>query len=294
MKHLIPLILPTVLLIACGGENSEPLKAAPNSTSNNGSSDTGSAVQSCGNDFSAQRSLNEFERTAVFWQIEGARLQSKPQLLMYADKFSLNASHQLSSDETLCLLAANIFGSSSAQTWIGEDSGSVNQGELYYYSPAITFTGALPELESLDDWRSQGSPAQTTLTTPASDITIWYRDRDENRFTLGTPESNQNPVTMNCTQDGFALSYSLSQVVQSQLDTLNPSFCETQGTGDNATTHCLSVALTTTDKLESCQFGTTSVALPDSSGNKTAVKVSGTLAIDNDDAELSITQIDIK
>ncbi|MCG7535353.1 hypothetical protein [Pseudoalteromonas sp. OOF1S-7] len=297
MKHLIPLILPAVLLAACGGENSEPLKANPDpsdSSTNNNSQDTTNQVQSCGNDFNAQRSLNKFESTAVFWQIEGDRLQSKPQLMILADKFSLNASHELSSDDTLCLLAANIFGSSSAQTWTGDDNGSVKQGELYYYSPAITFTGALPEFTSLDNWRSQGAPAQTPIATPSSEIAIWYRTRDENRFTLGSPQSNQNPVILDCDQGGFALSYSLSQVAQNQRDTLNPSFCETQGVGDSAVTQCLSVALTTTDKLASCQFGTTSVALPDSSGNKTAVKVSGALDIAVNEAELNITQIDIR
>ncbi|ALU44350.1 hypothetical protein [Pseudoalteromonas rubra] len=294
MKHLIPLILPATLLIACGGENSEPLKANPDSSTDNNTQDTSNLTPSCGNDFNAQRSLNKFESTAVFWQIEGARLQSKPQLTILADKFSLSASHELSSDDTLCLLAANIFGSSGAQTWQGEDNGSVKPGELYYYSPAITFTGALPSLTSLDDWRSQGAPTQTAITTPSSEITIWYRNRDENRFTLGTAQSNQNPVTLSCDQNGFALSYSLSQVAQSQVDTLNPSFCETQGTGENAVTQCLSVALTTTDKLESCTFGTTSVALPDNTGNKTSVKVAGELNIVTGDAELKITQIDIR
>ncbi|WP_125778880.1 hypothetical protein [Pseudoalteromonas rubra] len=298
MKHLIPLILPAALLVACGGENSEPLQANPDSSdgvsTDNSSQDTSNLVQSCGNDFNAQRSLNKFESSAVFWQIEGAQLQSKPQLMMFADKFSLNASHELSSDETLCLLAANIFGSSGAQTWMGPDNGSVKQGELYYYSPALTFTGSLPELTSLDDWRAQGAPAQTAIATPDSAITVWYRNQDENRFTLGTAQSNQNPLTLDCDQGGFALSYSLAQVAQSQRDTLNPSFCETQGTGDNTVTQCLSVALTTTDKLESCKFGATSVGLPDSTGAKTAVKVAGELSVLTAGAELTITQIDIR
>ncbi|OCQ18245.1 hypothetical protein A7985_24325 [Pseudoalteromonas luteoviolacea] len=294
MKQATLALVPLLLLSACGGENDTPLQRGDSSTNpDTPTSQTPSTGQDCGANFSAERSLNKFEFSGVFWQVEGERLQSKPEFRLYADSRSLGATHTISSDKTLCLLAANVFGSINAETWDGDDNASFKKGELYYYAPEFKFKTGLPDITSLTDWRSKGQPETVTQPLESINLTIHYRDKDNNLITLGDPQTNLNPIILSCNQTDFDISLSLQQVANSALATLDPAYCETQTVGNEAQTFCLSAGFSQNLKLDSCKFDLTKVSLPDQRGNKTSVQVSGLLEFAQDNAELTITDIDL-
>ncbi|KZN33560.1 hypothetical protein N480_23855 [Pseudoalteromonas luteoviolacea S2607] len=293
MKQATLALVPLLLLSACGGENDSPLQRDNSSNPDTPTAQNPSTGQDCGANFSAERSLNKFEFSSVFWQVEGERLQSKPEFRLYADSRSLGATHTITSDKTLCLLAASVFGSISAETWDGEDNASFKKGELYYYAPEFKFKTSLPDIASLTDWRSKSQPEKITQSLESVNLTIHYRDRDNNLITLGDPQTNMNSIILSCDQTEFDISLSLQQVANSALATLDPAYCETQTIGNEAQTFCLSAGFEQDIKLESCKFDLTKVSLPDQRGNKTSVQVSGLLEFEQANAELKISDIDL-
>ncbi|MCF2860172.1 hypothetical protein L1286_22075 [Pseudoalteromonas sp. SMS1] len=293
MKQATLAIVPLLFLTACGGENDTPLQRDNSTTPDTPDTQTPSSGSDCGANFSAERSLNKFEFSSVFWQVEGERLQSKPELRFYSDNRSLGATHTLTSDKTLCLLAASVFGSLNAETWEGDDNASFKKGELYYYSPEFKLKAGLPDIASLTDWRSKGQPEKVSMPLNNANLTIHYRDKDNNLITLGDVETNLNPIILNCNQSEFDISLSLQQVASSALATLDPSYCETQTVGINTETFCLTAGFSQDTGLESCKFDLTKVSLPDQRGNKTSVQVSGLLTFSDSNAQLQISDIDL-
>ncbi|KZN33359.1 hypothetical protein N474_17090 [Pseudoalteromonas luteoviolacea CPMOR-2] len=293
MKQATLAIVPLLFLTACGGENDTPLQRDNSTTPDTPNTQTPNTGSDCGADFSAERSLNKFEFSGVFWQVEGERLQSKPEFRFYSDSRSLGATHTLSSDKTLCLLAASVFGSLNAETWDGDNNASFNKGELYYYAPEFKVKTELPEIASLTDWRSKGQPEKVSLPLSSANLTIHYRDKDNHLITLGDSQTNLNPIILSCNQTEFDISLTLQQVANTALATLDPSYCETQTVGSNVETFCLSAGFSQDIRLESCKFDLTKVALPDQRGNKTSVQVSGLLKFSDMNAELQIIDIDL-
>ncbi|KZN48174.1 hypothetical protein [Pseudoalteromonas luteoviolacea] len=291
MNKVTLAIVPLLLLTACGSENEQPLEKTSPAQSNPPTAK--SPGQNCGSDFYTERSLNKFEFSSVFWQVEGSRLQSKPEFRFYADNRSLSATHTISSDKTLCLLAASVFGSISAEVWDGEDNASFKKGELYYYAPEFKFQTNLPDIASLKDWRSKGKPERITQPLENVNLTIHHRNKDNNLITFGDLQTNLNPVALNCDQTEFDITLSLKKVSDIALATLQPSYCETQIIGKNTETYCLSAGFSQDIRLESCKFDSTKVALPDQRGNKTSVEVSGLVKFSEMSADLQITGINL-
>ncbi|MDK1289433.1 hypothetical protein [Pseudoalteromonas umbrosa] len=289
MNKVTLAIVPLLLLTACGSESEQPLKKTNTSQSTTPTADN--PEQDCGTDFSAERSLNKLEFSSIFWQVEGDRLQSKPEFRIYADKNSLGATHTLSSDNTYCLLAAHIFGSTSAQTWQSENTSSFKQGELFYYAPELIFKTALPEISSLTDWRNKGRPETLSQAIESVNLTIHYRDQDNNLITLGKGNTNTSPVTLTCNKAAFDLTLQMQPVVMSVQEQLNKAYCEEVQIGLETELHCLSASISQDTGLESCRFELTTVILPDQNANKSSAKVAGVLSFSSNMATLEIKDI---
>ncbi|AOT09575.1 hypothetical protein [Pseudoalteromonas luteoviolacea] len=289
MNKVTLAVVPLLLLIACGSDNGTPLEK--NNTAQDNSPSNESASQDCGTAFSAERSINKLEFNSVYWQANSEALQPKPEFRLYADKNSLGATHSISSDIPQCVLAANIFGSTSAQTWQGDSNASFKQGELVYYSPELIFKTALPEISSLKDWRNKGRPETVSQPIESVNITIHYRDKNNSLITFGEDSTNTGAINLACNKSTFDLTLKMQPVVMSAQEQLDKAFCEEVQIGLDTELHCLSVGINQETGLESCQFELTTVILPDQNANKSTVKVAGVLEFSAGTADLEIKDI---
>ncbi|MBQ4838423.1 hypothetical protein [Pseudoalteromonas luteoviolacea] len=283
--------VPLLLLSACGGESDTPLQkdntAEPNTPT------TQQQNSDCGANFTAERSLNQFEFSSVFWHAESEALQPKPEFRLYADKHSLGATHTLSSEKAPCMLAAAAFGSTSAETWQGASNSSFKQGELYYYAPELIFNTPLPDFTSLADWRNKGQPDTISQPFDAAQLTIHYRDQDNNLITFGNQNTNTTAVKLTCNSSTLDLTLRVQSVASNAVNKLDPAFCEEKQVGLERETHCLSVGVNQDIGLENCKFDLTNVILPDQFGNKSTVKVAGILSFAASNATLRVDQLEL-
>ncbi|ESP93645.1 MULTISPECIES: hypothetical protein [Pseudoalteromonas] len=282
--------VPLLLLSACGGESDTPLQkdntAQPNTPT------TQQPSNDCGANFTAERSLNQFEFSSVFWHADSEVLQPKPEFRLYADKHSLGATHTLSSDETLCMLSAAVFGSTSAETWQGASNSSFKQGELFYYAPELIFNTPLPDFTSLADWRNKGQPSTVSQPIEAVKLTIHYRDRDNNLITFG--DQNTTAAKLVCNNSTLDLTLQVQPVIATAVSKMDPAYCEEKQVGLESETHCLAVAIVQETGLENCQLDSTSAIIPDQTGNKSTVKIAGSLIFNSGtDAALKVNNIKI-
>lgn len=289
MNKVTLAVVPLMLLSACGSDDGTPLKK--NNTAQDNTPTSESASQDCGTEFFAERSINKLEFNSVFWQSSSDALQSKPEFRVYADKNSLGATHTISSDVSQCVLAANIFGSSSAQAWQGDSNASFKQGELVYYSPELIFKTALPEINSLKDWRNKGRPETLSQPIDSVNFTIHYRDQNNNLITFGEDSTNTSTITLACNKSTFDLTLTMQPVVMSAQQQLDQAYCEEVQVGLDTELHCLSVGISQPTGLEQCTFEQTKAILPDLSGNKLIVEIWGGLQFNAQDAELTLSGI---
>lgn len=286
MKNIF--MLPSMLLLtACGGGGNEPL------SKDNTAPPSSNATQ-CGNSFSAQRHLDKKEINFAYWQIEGDSLQTKPQVAFSTTKSSSVSETSYKDTEPLCEQIANIFGADVRETWQGAENGAIKQGQQFKYTPELTVSFKLPELESLSDWRAKGSPSSMQTTLANSTLTVWYENNDEQKFLQGGLSNNQKSLALSCDEESYALSIQLNEIDKPLSNNLNPAFCEETRNANTTTTSCLKVSMHQERPLGNCRFELTDVLLPDSQGNRTSVKLAALIFSANDSGVMmKITDVDI-
>ena len=285
-SHLV--LLSLSVLSACSGGGSEPLKK------DNTTTPSITQTAQCGDSFSAQRHLNKQEINTAYWQIEGEQLQTKPQVNFFTTRSSSLAETSYRGSETLCEQVANIFGADIRETWQGAETSSIKPGQQLKYTPELSLSFSLPNFASLADWRAQGSPRSVTTQLAKSALTVWYENNEDQRFLQGELVNNQKELPLNCENNAFQLTVLLTEIDSQFSANLNPAYCEESRNGNITKTSCLNVSLAETVAIEQCQFALTDVYIPDSQGNKTAVKLAGKVSAATDSGViLNVDGIDI-
>ncbi|MCF6438913.1 hypothetical protein L1077_05690 [Pseudoalteromonas luteoviolacea] len=291
MSKVTLAVVPLLLLTACGSENEKPLEKTSASQSNPPTAKA--PEQDCGSDFHAERFINKLEYTGVFWQADSDSLQARPTLRIYADKNSFNATHTISSNDPQCLLTATIFGSNNTEVWQGQNNSSFKAGELFYYAPEFLFKTELPNFESLDDWRNQGRPQKSEQQITDVSLTVHYRDKDGNLITFGEQNTNTRTIPIRCNISKLELTTGIQKVAWEVKDKLNPAYCEQQLVGLESELHCLTTGISQENDLESCQFDLTNIILPDQSGNKSTISISGILDFMENGVSFTVKDIEL-
>lgn len=285
-SHLV--LLSLSFLSACSGGGSEPLRK------DNTTTPSITQTAQCGDSFSAQRHLNKQEINTAYWQIEGEQLQTKPQVNFFTTRSSSLAETSYRGSETLCEQVANIFGANIRETWQGAETSSIKPGQQLKYTPELSLSFSLPNFASLADWRAQGSPRSVTTQLAKSTLTVWYENNEDQRFLQGELVNNQKELPLNCENNAFQLTVLLSEIDSQFSANLNPAYCEESRNGNITKTSCLNISLAETVAIEQCQFALTDVYIPDSQGNKTAVKLAGKVSAETDSGVILIVDgIDI-
>ena len=286
MKY--PLILLSCsFLTACGGGGSEPL-------SKDNTAPTVNESTQCGSNFSAQRHLNKQETNIAYWQIEGDTLQTKPQVTYFTNRSSSLAETSYKGSEPLCEQVANIFGADVTDTWQGAENNTIKVGQQFKYIPELSVSFALPEVNSLNDWRAKGSPNSMSTNLLQSTLTVWYQNSDEQRFLQGDLSNNQRVVPLACNDTDFTILLSLIEVDEQLSISLNPAYCEEVRSNNITKTMCLSAKLPQERLIQNCEFALTDIVIPNAQGNKTFVKLAAQTSVGSDTGiNVAITDIDI-
>ncbi len=266
MKHSM-MVLPLTLcfVTACGGSSSTTPPA-----------DDISKVNTCGAPFQLARELGDVALTSSHWF---SNKESNPKLTIAANQYDLNASQTLATSDLTCIHTANVLGSISPDTWQGDNELYVNKGGLFSYNPVVTLHFKQPDFDSYQDWQNAGSPSTVDAVFEQSNFAIWYQKSFQTRFVLADETEYLKTLPLQCSGFPFKLSLTTESYAAEDIQSLDLNYCDSQLVNGDVLYNCLVAALEPQSISGKCDFNKVNIALPDNKGDYQAIKISGSIEL---------------